>query len=132
MSRARPLMIALVLLGVAGCQTARCPMCLKPMPEGQYCDACNAVSAEPATVFCPKCRKERVVGAYCRKCNRFVFAEEVACECGAVATKGTYCPRCKAYAGVPEAAYCPTCRLPYPRALGACPRCKGKTGPARP
>ena len=107
-----------------GVAQAACPACQHEMKENAYCACCNAVATtETKSVHCETCDKDYQPGTYCAKCNRFMFNAKVKCgNCQDEVDKGHYCLGEKLYKGLPDIAYCETCKKPYHNAL-PCPNC---------
>ena len=104
----------------------KCAVCGKVMAKDAYCVECNAVAALPGKVHCDQCGMDKDAGVYCGKCNRFMFSDQIECEkAGKTITKGTFCPKKKAYRRLPTAGYCETCKKPFDKATG-CPTCQAK------
>ncbi|MHC4982085.1 MAG: hypothetical protein ACYTF6_02820 [Planctomycetota bacterium] len=127
--------IAGLILGmVGGCKREKetaetqpsvsCPGCGVKAEAGTFCPECTAVASTGKTVHCDKCDKDFKEGQYCPACNAFMFDEEAECQkCGATASKGALCEKCKVYTGLPDVGYCEEHKKPFKAAEG-CPACK--------
>ena len=86
-------------------QAAKCPVCGKAMPEGEFCEKCTAVATSLGEFKCAKCEKTVKAGTYCAKHNKFRFpASAGKCpKCEKV--RGTWCEKCGHYACLPSVGY---------------------------